>query len=229
METSNGTASITFLRGAMRREVGEVAAEPMLIVRASRIRTRRLRPPVRANVSIRDQQGEVGEPRIQRALLPRRLDRCLRPDDVRFRRSRAPAELLSVWHYTISGADDTEVQAFRDRLTKQPPRQGGVQVTNEKVAIQANAPDLHGADMSAGASMVKLYGLGGAGLPGVFFADGTDANRASALEMNAPAVKKFMDRQNNMDALLCRVLGYVIDSAVLAGVLPESQHRLFLV
>jgi hypothetical protein len=121
------------------------------------------------------------------------------------------------------------VQDFKSKLTKEPPRQGGVQVTNDKVQIEARTPDFKGNDMSAVAGMLKSYGLGGAGLPKIFFADGEDANRASALEMNAPAVKKFQDRQNNMASLLNRVIGYVIDSAIMAGVLPESINADFTI
>jgi hypothetical protein len=76
---------------------------------------------------------------------------------------------------------------------------------------------------------VKKYGLGGAGLPGIFFADGDDANRASALEMNAPAAKKFQDRQNNLAALLNRILTFVIECAVTAGVLPEGIDQGFTI
>jgi hypothetical protein len=50
-----------------------------------------------------------------------------------------------VWHYTVEGADETKANEFKDRLTKEPPRQGGVQVTNEKVKIEAKTPDFKGA------------------------------------------------------------------------------------
>ena len=51
------------------------------------------------------------------------------------------------------------------------------------------------------------------------------ANRASALEMNAPAAKKFLERQNNLGLLLKKVCEYVVDSAVAAGVLPTGCDR----
>lgn len=134
-----------------------------------------------------------------------------------------------VWHYTLEGGDEKRVSEYKDKLTKEPPRQGGLHVTNERIKIEAHTPDFKGGDMAEVASMVKKYGLGGAGLPGTFFADGDDANRAAALEMNAPAVKKFQDRQNSLNALLTRILAYVIESAQLAGTLPDGIDTTFTI
>jgi hypothetical protein len=132
-----------------------------------------------------------------------------------------------VWHYTLEGGDDKKVAELKDKLTKNPPRQGGVQVTNEKVKIEAQTPQFHGADMAEGARMVKLYGLGGAGLPAWFFADPVDANRSTAQEMQGPTGKKIEDRQNHLGECLQQVLNFVLDKAITAGVLPESIDRTF--
>jgi hypothetical protein len=130
-----------------------------------------------------------------------------------------------VWHYTLTGADGKKVDEYKNKLTKDPPRQGGVMVTNEQVKIEAQTPDFKGQDMAAGASMVKLYGLGGAGLPPTFFGDGVDANRAAAVEMNAPVQRKIQDRQNHLARCLTRVLDFVIESAQGAGVLPGTADQ----
>jgi hypothetical protein len=132
-----------------------------------------------------------------------------------------------VWHYVLTGGDEKSVNQFKDNLTKNPPKQGGVYVTNEKVSMEPKTPEFHGADMTEIAGALKKYGMGGAGLPGTFFADGDDANKASALEMNAPAVKKFKGRQKNMNELLTGILNYVIDRAVQTGVLPKTIERGF--
>jgi hypothetical protein len=95
-------------------------------------------------------------------------------------------------------------------------------VTNEQVKIEAQTPDFKGQDMAAGAEMVKKYGLGGAGLPPTFFGDGVDANRATAVEMNAPVQRKIQDRQNHLARCLTRVLDFVLESAQDAGVLPQG-------
>ena len=127
-----------------------------------------------------------------------------------------------VWHYIVEGADDKQTQKFKDQLTKQPPKQGGVQVTNEKVKIEAQTPDFKGQDMAEGAKMVKLYGLGGAGLPAWFFADADNSNRATAEEMSGPTGKKILNRQNHLGECLSRVLDFVIEKAIEAGVLRDG-------
>src|SRR5260370_1032996 len=60
-----------------------------------------------------------------------------------------------VWHYIVKGGDNKAVQDMLDKETKRPPRQGGVQVTNDQVEIQAQTPDLQVADMSQAAEVVK--------------------------------------------------------------------------
>ncbi len=40
-----------------------------------------------------------------------------------------------VWHYIAKGADATQVNKLRDQVMKSPPRQGGIEVTNDQ-AIQ---------------------------------------------------------------------------------------------
>lgn len=128
-----------------------------------------------------------------------------------------------VWHYTVKGGDAAAVEAMRAKVTKSPPRQGGIQVTNDQVVIEARTPDLKGADMSEAARMVKLYGLGGAGMPATFFADPMDANRATAREMAEPTVKMLTSRQNVIKRAVTAVITYVLQQAIVHGVLPEGD------
>lgn len=127
-----------------------------------------------------------------------------------------------VWHYTLQGADDKKIAEFLKKVTQNPPRQGGVQVTNEQVQIEARTPDLKGSDMAESARLVKLYGLGGAGLPAWFFADPIDANKSTADEMLGPTGKKLTDRQNDLKRNVLDVLRFAIQQAIYHGVLPQS-------
>jgi hypothetical protein len=68
--------------------------------------------------------------------------------------------------------------------------------------------------------MVKLYGLGGAGLPAWFFADPVDANRSTAQEMSGPTGKKIESRQGAFGELLGGVIDFVIDCS--CAVRPAS-------
>jgi hypothetical protein len=45
-----------------------------------------------------------------------------------------------IWDYTLKGADEKTVADFQKKVTKNPPKQGGVQVHNEQVEIKASRP-----------------------------------------------------------------------------------------
>lgn len=230
MATADGTASINVpFAVRLRREVGEVLQKPMLIVR-------RVEDPNAENYGRLD--GECFYFALNKAKSASRgfselfaladwidlFDQMIFDfgDKVRFLNS-------FVWHYTLSGADPKKVDEYKNKLTKDPPRQGGVMVTNEQVKIEAQTPDFKGQDMADGAGMVKKYGLGGAGIPPVLMGDGDDANRASALEMNAPFTKKIQKRQNLMARCIKAVLNFVLDCAQRAGVLPEGVDLSFTI
>jgi hypothetical protein len=223
MATADGTASINVPYAVrLRREVGEVLQKPMLLVQ-------RIEDPQQENYG--RLAGECFYFTLNKAKSASRgfselfaladwidlFDQMIFDfgDKVRFLNS-------FVWHYTLTGADPKKVDEYKNKLTKDPPRQGGVMVTNEQVKIEAQTPDFKGQDMAAGAEMVKKYGLGGAGLPPTFFGDGVDANRATAVEMNAPVQRKIQDRQNHLARCLTRVLDFVLESAQDAGVLPQG-------
>jgi hypothetical protein len=223
MATADGTASINLPYAVrLRREIGEVLQKPMLLVR-------RIDDPNDENYGRLN--GECFYFTLNKVKSASRgfselfaladwvdlFDQMIFDfgDKVRFLNS-------FVWHYVMTGAGSKEVAEYKDKLTKDPPRQGGVVVTNERVEIKAQTPDFKGADMAQGAAMVKKYGLGGAGIPPVLMGDGDDANRASALEMNAPFTKKIQKRQNLLSRCIKAVLNFVLDCAQRAGVLPQG-------
>jgi len=223
MATADGTASINVpFAVRLRREVGEVLQKPMLLIR-------RVEDPNDENFGRLN--GECFYWTLNKVKSASRgfselfaladwvdlFDQMIFDfgDKVRFLNS-------FVWHYTLNGADGTKVDEYKNKLTKDPPRQGGVMVTNDQVKIEAQTPDFKGQDMAAGAGMVKKYGLGGAGIPPVLMGDGDDANRASALEMNAPFTKKIQKRQNLLSRCIKAVLNFVLDRAIGAGVLPAG-------
>jgi hypothetical protein len=127
-----------------------------------------------------------------------------------------------VWDYTVKGADQPAVDAMQKRVTKSPPRQGGVQVHNDQLSIEARTPDLKGADMSEAARVVKQYGLGGAGMPSWFFADPGDANRAVAQEMAGPTGKMLTNKQNMMKRIITAIVDFAIGQARVHGVLGSA-------
>lgn len=127
-----------------------------------------------------------------------------------------------VWHYILKGGDPKSVEEMKNKVTKSPPRQGGVQVTNDQVTIEARTPDLKGADMSEAARVVKQYGLGGAGMPSWFFADPGDANRAVAQEMAGPTGKMLTNKQNAMKRVITAIVDFAVGQARVHGVLAPG-------
>jgi hypothetical protein len=132
-----------------------------------------------------------------------------------------------VWHWTLNGADEEKVKAFQKDLTKNPPRQGGVRVTNEQVKCEAVTPSFAGADMTNVAETLKKYVVGGVGFSPMFFGDPVDSNRSTANEMEGPTGKKLTDRQNELKTLVRNVIEFVIDQAEAHGVLTGSFDRGF--
>lgn len=223
MATANGTASINVPYAVrLRREVGEVLQKPMLIVR---------RQEDVNQESYGKLDGECFYFAINKAKSASRgfselfaladwvdlFDQMIFDfgDKVRFLNQ-------FIWHYTFKGADEKKVDEYKNKLTKDPPRQGGALFTNENIEVAPLTPDFKGQDMAAGAGMVKKYGLGGAGIPPVLMGDGDDANRASSLEMNAPFTKKIQKRQAQLSRCLKSVIDFQIEQAQLAGALPEN-------
>ena len=223
MATSDGTASINVPWAVrLRREVGEVLQKPMLIVR-------RQEDVNQANYGKLD--GECFYFSINKAKSASRgfSELCALADwvdlfDQMIFDFGDKVRFLNqfIWHYIFKGADEKRVQEYKNKLTKDPPRQGGVLVTNDAIEVNALTPDFKGADMAQGAAMVKKYGLGGAGIPPVLMGDGDDANRASSLEMNAPFTKKIMKRQNHLSRCLKQVLDFQIEMAQTAGVIGKN-------
>jgi hypothetical protein len=127
-----------------------------------------------------------------------------------------------IWHYVVKGGDAKAVDDMTKKVTKSPPRQGGVQVTNDRVDINAQTPDLKGADMSEAARVVKQYGLGGAGMPSWFFADPGDANRAVAQEMAGPTGKMLTNKQNVMKRVIRAIVDFAVGQALAHGMLGAA-------
>lgn len=132
-----------------------------------------------------------------------------------------------IWDVTVEGANPKELQEFEQKFSKDPPRQGGLKVHNEKMKIDAVTPDLKGADMHESVSVVKHYGCGGAGLPPHWMGDPNDANRAVAAEMDGPTGKVLTEHQNLVMRDVTEILKFVIGQAKEHGALEEDADETF--
>jgi hypothetical protein len=132
-----------------------------------------------------------------------------------------------IWDVLLKGATEEQIQ---DWLKDQrPPRPGSVRAHNEQVEWKAVAPTLRAHDFNEAARTIKNMNLAGAGLPEHWFADGGNANRATALEMGGPSLKMLLERQGYVSFMLRALLEYVLDRAVAAGTLAETESRRFRV
>ena len=132
-----------------------------------------------------------------------------------------------IWDVLLKGATEEQIQ---DWLREQrPPRPGSVRAHNEQVEWKAVTPTLRAHDFNEAARTIKNMNLAGAGFPEHWFAEGGNANRATALEMGGPSLKMLLERQGYVAFMLREVLEFVLDQAVAAGTLAESAGRRFQV
>ena len=132
-----------------------------------------------------------------------------------------------IWDVLLKGATEEQIQ---DWLKDQrPPRPGSVRAHNEQVEWKAVSPTLRANDFNEAARTIKNMNLAGAGFPEHWFADGGNANRATALEMGGPSLRMLLERQGYVAFMLRALLEFVLDQAVAAGTLGETESRRFQV
>jgi len=128
-----------------------------------------------------------------------------------------------IWDVLVKGAKDKDLKEF---LEKNPsPKPASIRAHNENVEWNCVAPDLKAQDASIDGRMIKNYVLGGAGFPEHFFAEGGNANQATAKEMGEPVIKHLASRQCQVKAMLQAQLEFVIDQAQMRRVLPAGINR----
>lgn len=134
-----------------------------------------------------------------------------------------------VWDLMVQGAGPKELDEWIKTFTK---KSGSVFAHNEKVELEAVTPDLKAVDAEAGARLIRNHILGCKGLPEHWYGGGGDVNRATALEMGAPAFKMLARRQLYIIHMWSYVLTDVLRTAaakdMLKGV-PEEERTFKLI
>lgn len=125
-----------------------------------------------------------------------------------------------VWDVTLDGADDTAIQMWMQKHPTAPPP-GSVRVHNEKEHWMAPAPTLGTQDVVEIGRAVKNMGLGGAGLPEAWFAEGDSANRATLDAQGDPTYRMLQSRQKYVRAMFERMISVLLQESV-GGRLPKS-------
>ena len=97
------------------------------------------------------------------------------------------------------------------------------------VKAETVSPTLNAQDFNEAARTIKNMNLAGAGFPEHWFAEGGNANRATAMEMGEPTLKTLLERQGYVAFMIRQVIEFVMDQAIAAGTLAETVSRRFQV
>ena len=134
---------------------------------------------------------------------------------------RATTARTVMWDCTVTGADEDELR--KRAATVPPPKGNSVRFHNENETWASVSPELAAADFSATTRTLLTNILGGSTIPGHWYGDGGDVNRATASEMADPSLKVMSLRQETLKALLGDLAVTVIRSRLAAvGRLPAD-------
>lgn len=121
-----------------------------------------------------------------------------------------PLQNSFVWDMQVEGGSEAEIKKQIDAFTKKP---GSIFGHNEKVTLEASAPDLKSVDAETGARLFRNHILGSHSLPEHWFGGGGNVNMATAVEMGTPAFKTLSSKQQYVKYVIETILGCVIDRA----------------
>ncbi len=124
-----------------------------------------------------------------------------------------------VWDLKVDGGDEAAIKA---QLANFQKKSGSVFGHNEKVALDPKTPDLNAVEAETGARMLRNHIMGRFGYPEHWYGGGGDVNRATAAEMDLPAMKMLSNKQNYVKYILESFLTYQVYQARQAGYLRKS-------
>lgn len=127
-----------------------------------------------------------------------------------------------VWDLLVQGGDD---KAIKEQLANFTKKSGSAFGHNEKVTLAAVTPDLKSVDAQVGARIFRNHIMGRWGYPEHWYGGGGDVNRATASEMDLPALKIMSQKQLNIKYILEDMLGYQIRQARNARYLKVSDEE----
>lgn len=96
---------------------------------------------------------------------------------------------------TLKGYDETKLNEWMGKHGT-APRPGSVRAHNDSEVWTVLTPNLGSADTVALGRMVKNMGLGGAGVPEAWFAEGDSVNRATLVAQGDPTFRMLKQRQD---------------------------------
>lgn len=129
---------------------------------------------------------------------------------------------------TVAGAQRSEIERLRAEHAA-PLEPGTVLFHNESETWQAVQPQINADDVKDDGRALRLMIAAGAGVPEHYLSEGGNANRATAVEMGLPAIKRFQRRQEYLRRLLTHLVDRALAEQVRAGALGPRAERTFTV
>jgi hypothetical protein len=97
-----------------------------------------------------------------------------------------------VWDLLVEDGDPEEIKKQVALFNK---KSGSVYGHNQKITLEASAPEMKAVDAQTGARLFRNHILGRFGYPEHWYGGGGDVNRATASEMDLPALKMLGQKQ----------------------------------
>lgn len=129
-----------------------------------------------------------------------------------------------LWWAKVANATASTIAEVSAAFAK-PPQPGTILTTSDRVELTAlNGGG--GSDSMEDGMAIKNMSATGFRLPAYFFADGSDANLATATAQQMPALTRFSAYQRTLtEQLWYPLFRSVIQSAIDAGILPEDVEE----
>lgn len=118
-----------------------------------------------------------------------------------------------IYDVTLEGATPHDIVEWEED-NREPPPPGSVRVHNEKEKWATVSPSLGSEDVTKVGRAVKNMGLGGAGMPEAWFAEGDSANRATLAAQGDPTYRMLQSRQEFLADMFTRIVSVVVQEEV---------------
>lgn len=129
---------------------------------------------------------------------------------------RAELAMQVVFDLKVEGAQKTDLQTFADDFVSNL-RAGEAYAHNDKVELNVHSPNIGSSEAQEVYNVLVRMVSAGVGLPGMFFGDSDDVNRASAAEASIPPSKRLQSRQRFVKRLIKRPIDLQIAIAKADG------------
>lgn len=114
----------------------------------------------------------------------------------------------------------------RNRIGRNPPKRGSVNMTNENEDWDLKTADLKQSGSIAAAEALLGHTMGGSGYPMSWYAFGNDTNRSTLSEQATPSEKSLEHDQGIVEEMLLMLCQFVADQAEIAGEWkPEEKDK----